>query len=63
MIRMGGWSNAPGSSVGGDSQIAGLRRGTLAEVTEYAEACAKAFNGRSIATNARALTRVSGNKR
>ena len=49
--------------VGGNSRITGLRRGTLAEVTEYAEECAEAFNVRSMATNARALTWSSRNKK
>ena len=48
--------------VGGNSRISGTRRGTLAEVTEYAEECAEAFNVRSMATNAKALTWSSRNK-
>ena len=49
--------------VGGKSRITGLRRGTLAEVTEYADECAEAFNIRSMATTARALTWSSRKKR
>ena len=49
--------------VGGKSRITGLHRGTLAEVTEYAEECAEAFNLRSMATNARAVTWSSRNKK
>ena len=49
--------------VGGKSRITGLHRGTLAEVTEYAEECAEAFNLRSMAPNARALTWSSRNKK
>ena len=48
--------------VGGKSRITGLHRGTLAEVTEYAEDCAEAFNMRSMAKNARALTWSSRKK-
>jgi len=49
--------------VGCKSRIAGLHRGTLAEVTEYAEECAEAFNTRSMATTAKALTWSSRNKK
>lgn len=49
--------------VGGKSRITGMHRGTLAEVTEYAEECAEAFNLRSMASNARALTWSSRNKK
>ena len=49
--------------VGGNSRITGLHRGTLAEVTEYAEECAAAFNLRSMATHARAVTWSSRNKK
>ena len=49
--------------VGGKSRITGLRRGTLAEVTAYAEACAEGFSIRSMAITARALTWSSRNKK
>jgi hypothetical protein len=49
--------------VAGKSRIRGLRRGTLAEVTEYAEECAEAFSKRSMATANRALTWSSRNRR
>jgi len=49
--------------VGGKSRITGLHRGTLAEVTEYAEDCAEAFNLRSMAPNAKASTWSSRNKK
>ena len=49
--------------VSGKSCITGLHRGTLAEVTEYAEECAAAFNLRSMATHARAVTWSSRNKK
>ena len=49
--------------VGGKSRITGLHRGTLAEVTEYAEECAEGFNIRSMAPTARALTWSSRNKK
>ena len=49
--------------VGGKSRITGLHRGTLAEVTEYAEECAEAFNLRSMATNVRSSTWSSRNKK
>ena len=49
--------------VSGKSRIKGLHRGTLAEVTEYAEKCAEAFNIRSTATTARALVWSSRNKK
>jgi len=49
--------------IGGNSRITGLRRGTLAEVTEYAEECAEGFNIRSMAPTARALAWSSRNKK
>jgi hypothetical protein len=49
--------------VGGKSRIIGLHRGTLAEVTKYAEACAESFSLRSMAINAKALTWTSRNKK
>lgn len=49
--------------VGGKSRITGLHRGTLAEVTEYAQECAEAFNLRSMARTAKALTWTSRNKK
>jgi len=49
--------------VGGKSRITGLHRGTLAEVTEYAEECAESFSLRSMAINAKAMTWSSRNKK
>jgi hypothetical protein len=49
--------------IGGKSRIKGLRRGTLAEVTEYADECAEAISTRSMAATARALTWSSRNKK
>jgi hypothetical protein len=49
--------------IGGKSRITGLRRGTLAEVTEYADECAEAFSIRSMATTAKALTWSSRSKK
>ena len=49
--------------VGGKSRIKGLRRGTLSEVTEYAEECAEAFSMRSLATTGRAQTWSSRNEK
>ena len=49
--------------VGGKSRITGLHRGTLAEVTEYAEECADAFNVRSMAKNASGMTWTSRKKK
>ena len=49
--------------VGGKSRITGLHSGTLAEVTKYAEECAESFNLRGTATNARAVTWSSRNKK
>ena len=49
--------------VGGKSRIIGMRRGTLAEVTEYAEACAEAFSLRNSVVTGRATTWSSRNKK
>ena len=49
--------------VGGKARIIGMRRGTLAEVTEYADECAEAFSIRSMATTAKALTWSSRSKK
>jgi hypothetical protein len=49
--------------VGGKSRITGLHRGTLAEVTEYAEECAAGFNMRSMASTAKAMTWSSRNRK
>jgi len=49
--------------VAGKSRVTGLHSGTLAEVTKYAEECAESFNSRGAATNARALTWSSRNKK
>jgi hypothetical protein len=49
--------------VAGKSRITGLHSGTLAEVTKYAGECAESFNLRGTATNARALTWSSRNKK
>ena len=48
---------------GGTACISGLHRGTLAEVTEYAQACAESFNERSVSKNASALTWSSRSKK
>lgn len=47
----------------GKSRIAGLHRGSVAEVTEYAEECARAFSSRSMAKSANSLTWSSRNKK
>jgi len=48
---------------GCNSRITGLHRGTLAEVTEYAEECAEAFNIRCLAKSASGLTWSSRKKK